>query len=177
MDLSSANITYRACRSLGPAWRDRALLDRAAGGGAGRSGHGLESAKIVPRRHEASPGGKEPYMISLTEQYCGSPAGTRPPQSVLPRMGEKWHAGSWRCKIPDPVHGEEQAIRVSFHGSEGQSHIASAKGRLGAVSANLLIEVSAYRPNPLVFVAHFWPHQWLDFEASLPYGHDRPAIV
>jgi hypothetical protein len=70
--------------------------------------------------------------------------------------------------VSERVHGEARAIRVSFHGSEGQSHIASANGRLGAVSANLLIEVSAYRPKPLVFVAHLLPHQWRDFEASLP---------
>jgi hypothetical protein len=38
MDLSPANITYRAHRSPGPAWRDRALLNHAAGGGAGGSG-------------------------------------------------------------------------------------------------------------------------------------------
>lgn len=47
MDLSPANITYRARRSSGSAWRDRALLDHAAGfGGAGGSGLGLESAKV-----------------------------------------------------------------------------------------------------------------------------------
>lgn len=47
MDLSPANITYRARRSSDSAWRDRALLDHAAGGGAGGSGLGLESAKVV----------------------------------------------------------------------------------------------------------------------------------
>jgi hypothetical protein len=35
-------------------------------------GFGLKSAKVVPGCHKASPGGKEPYMISLTEQIVGA---------------------------------------------------------------------------------------------------------
>ena len=33
---------------------------------------GVCEGSVVPGRHEASPGGKEPYMISLTEQIVGA---------------------------------------------------------------------------------------------------------